>query len=179
MWSTPKYEKLHFYPTIDRRRTATHPERIAFIRCFCITSLPDFDGICSRGTSLPIALQLGCDDQTVHNVLHGFNAQGLAVLHEGSARPHRLRTTFTEEGSQQLKEVLHRSPRDSGKERSTWTLELAVRVSFEQGLIPSKVFGLSLVAPVRCQASRRPLGTCALREDQWPIVDAAEVQRTS
>src|SRR5207253_6030519 len=51
MWYTRGYENTHFYPTPDRRRTATHPERIAFVRCFCITSLPDFDGFCSRGTS--------------------------------------------------------------------------------------------------------------------------------
>ena len=86
-----------------------------------------------------IARQLGCDDQTVRNVLHGFNTQGLAVLHEGSSRPHRLRTTFSEEGTQQLKELLHRSPRDFGKDRSTWALELAAQVSFEQGIIPCEV----------------------------------------
>src|SRR5437773_137418 len=93
-----------------------------------------------RGERAPaIALQLGCDDQTVRNVLHGFNTQGLAVLHEGSSRPHRLRTTFSEEGTQQLKELLHRSPRDFGKDCSTWTLELAAQVSFEQGIIPCQV----------------------------------------
>lgn len=82
---------------------------------------------------------MGCDDQTVRNVLHGFNAQGLAVLHEGSSRPHRLRTAFSEEGTQQLKELVHRSPRDFGKDRSTWTLELAAQVSFEQGIISCEV----------------------------------------
>jgi transposase len=86
-----------------------------------------------------IAQQLGCDDQTVRNVIHGFNASGLAVLHEGSSRPHRLRTAFSEEGAERLKDLLHRSPRDFGKERSLWTLELAAQVSFEQGIIPSEV----------------------------------------
>jgi transposase len=83
-----------------------------------------------------IAKHLGCDDQTVRNVIHGFNASGLDVLQEGSSRPHRLPTSFSEEGLQQLKDLLHRSPRDFGKERSTWTLELAAQVSFEQGIIP-------------------------------------------
>jgi transposase len=91
----------------------------------------------ARGERAPlIARQLGCDDQTVRNVIHSFNAEGLGVLCEGSSRPHRLRTAFTEEGAQQLKELLHRSPRDFGKDRSTWTLELAAQVSFEQGIIP-------------------------------------------
>jgi transposase len=90
-----------------------------------------------RGERAPlIARQLGCDNQTVRNVINGFNSLGLAVLQEGSSRPHRLRTSFSEDGLQQLKDLLHRSPRDFGKERSTWTLELAAQVSFEQGIIP-------------------------------------------
>jgi transposase len=93
-----------------------------------------------RGQRAPeIAEQLGCNDQTVRNVIHDFNASGLAVLHEGSSRPHRLRTAFTEEGAARLKELLHHSPRDFGKECSTWTLELAARVSFEQGIIDHEV----------------------------------------
>ena len=86
-----------------------------------------------------IARQLGCDDQTVRNVIHGFNAAGLAVLHEGSSRPHRLRTAFSEDGAERLKDLLHRSPRDFGQERSTWTLELAAQVSFAQGIISQEV----------------------------------------
>ena len=94
----------------------------------------------ARGERAPaIARQLGCDDQTVRNVIHGFNAAGLAVLQKGSSRPHRLRTTFSEEGAERLKDLLHRSPRDFGKERGTWTLELAAQVSFEQGIIPTPV----------------------------------------
>src|SRR3989442_10407574 len=86
-----------------------------------------------------IARQLGCDDQTVRNVIHEFNAAGLAVLQEGSSRPHRLRTSFSEDGLQRLRDLLHRSPRDFGKERGVWTLELAAQVSFEQGLIGTEV----------------------------------------
>jgi transposase len=89
--------------------------------------------------AITIARQLGCDDQTVRNVIHGFNASGLAVLHEGSSRPHRLHTSFSEEGLQRLKDLLHRRPSDFGKERSTWTLELAAQVSFEQGIISCEV----------------------------------------
>jgi len=89
--------------------------------------------------AIAISKQLGCDDQTVRNVIHGFNTAGLAVLQEGSSRPHRLRTSFSEEGLQQLKDLLHRPPSDFGKPRSTWTLELAAQVSFEQGIISVQV----------------------------------------
>jgi transposase len=94
----------------------------------------------ARGERAPvIAQQLGCDDQTVRNVIKGFNASGLAVLQEGSSRPHHLRTTFSEEGCQRLQDLLHRSPRDFGKDRGEWTLQLAAQVSFEQGIIASEV----------------------------------------
>jgi transposase len=94
----------------------------------------------ARGERAPvIAHQLGCDDQTVRNVIKGFNATGLAVLKEGSSRPHHLRTTFTEESCQRLQDLLHHSPHDFGKDRGVWTLELAAQVSFEQGIIATKV----------------------------------------
>ncbi len=94
----------------------------------------------ARGERAPlIGQQLGCDDQTVRNVIHGFNAEGLTVLSEGSSRPHRLRTAFSEEGTERLKELLHRSPRDFGQDRSTWTLELVAQVSFQQGLSSQEV----------------------------------------
>ena len=94
----------------------------------------------ARGERAPaIARQLGCDDQTVRNVIHEFNASGLAVLQEGSSRPHRLRTAFSQEGAERLKDLLHRSPRDFGQDRSTWTLELAAQLSFEQGIISHEV----------------------------------------
>jgi transposase len=94
----------------------------------------------ARGERAPkIAQQLGCDDQTVRNVIKGFNANGLAVLQERSSRPHHLRTTFSEEGCQQLQDLLHRSPRDFGQDRGEWTLDLAAQVSFEQGIIESPV----------------------------------------
>jgi transposase len=108
-------------------------EAFVLRRCQILTSS-------ARGERAPaIARQLGCDDQTVRNVIHGFNAAGLAVLQEGSSRPHRLRTTFSDEGAERLKDLLHRSPHDFGQERSSWTLELAAQVSFEQGIISTPV----------------------------------------
>jgi transposase len=90
----------------------------------------------ARGERVPqIAQQVGCDDQVVRNVIHGFNASGLAVLRRGSSRPHRLRTSFTQEGLERLQDLLHRSPREFGQERGTWTLELVAQVCLEQGIV--------------------------------------------
>jgi transposase len=116
----------------------------------------------ARGERAPaIAHSLGCDDQTVRNVIHDFNAEGLAVLQEGSSRPHRLRTAFTEEGCQRLRDLLHRPPRDFGKERSLWTLDLAAQVSVEQGIIPT------LVSDESVRRALKRLGTNWKRAKHW------------
>ena len=43
-----------------------------------------------------------------------------------------------------LQDLLHRSPRDFGQETSLWTLPLAAKVSFQQGLTPTLVSGESV-----------------------------------
>lgn len=72
-----------------------------------------------------IAKNLGCDDETVRKATKKFNSQGLKVLEAGSRRPHHTSAAFRAEQAEQLKEMLHKSPRAYGKESSAWTLELA------------------------------------------------------
>ena len=91
-----------------------------------------------------IAGQFGCHRQTVLNSIHGFNAQGLAVLQAGSSRPHRLRTTFPDEALEALQDLLHRSPRDFDLDTSVWTLPLIARMSFQRGLTSRLVSGESV-----------------------------------
>lgn len=97
----------------------------------------------ARGERAPrIAAQLGCDDQTVLDALHAFNAHGLAALHKGSSRPHHPPApAFSDARAEQLRALLHRSPRDFGHPSSLWTLDLAAQVSFAQGLTPRLVSG--------------------------------------
>jgi hypothetical protein len=46
----------------------------------------------ARGERAPrIAEQVGCDDQTVLDALHAFNAHGLAALRKGSSRAYHPR----------------------------------------------------------------------------------------
>lgn len=94
----------------------------------------------SRGERAPrIAEFIGCDDQTVRNVILAFDEDGLAVLEMGSRRPKTVQAIFTDERLEQLKGLLHRSPRDFGKGTSVWTLELAAEVSFAEGITPRLV----------------------------------------
>jgi transposase len=96
----------------------------------------------ARGERAPqIAQHLGCDDQTVLDALHAFNAAGLDALRKGSSRPHRTRLAFPPGQTEQLRALLHRSPREFGHPTSVWTLELAAEVSCAEGLSPTRVSG--------------------------------------
>src|SRR5690242_2835698 len=116
----------------------------------------------SRGERAPaIAKVLGCDDQTVRNVINGFNADGLCVLQARSCRPHRLRTALRTEDGERLRDLLHRSPHEFGKEGDIWSLELVALVCFEGGLTTTLISDES----VRRALSR--LGINWKRANHW------------
>src|SRR5258708_11264316 len=76
-----------------------------------------------RGERAPaIASQFGCHRQTVLNIIHGFNTQGLAVLQEESSPPHRLRTTFPHEAVEALHDIFHCQPLAFWPTQHVWTL---------------------------------------------------------
>jgi transposase len=89
--------------------------------------------------ALQIAQAVGCDDQTVREVIHGFNARGRAVLTPGSKRPKTIRSAFDAKSAARLRELVHQSPRAFGKPTSLWTLDLVAEVSFEAGLTAERV----------------------------------------
>lgn len=96
----------------------------------------------SRGEhARAIAKQLGCNDQTVRNVIHSFNKTGLQVLKRGSSRPHRLRAAFSPEGLLALQTLIHRSPRDFGIQTSLWSQDRLAQVSFTLGFANKVVTG--------------------------------------
>jgi hypothetical protein len=101
----------------------------------------------ARGERAPrIAAHLGCDDQTVLTAIAAFNARGLACLVKGSPRAHTTYPAFTPGAAEELRALLHRSPRDFGHKTSLWTLDLAAAVAFEQGLTATRVTGETIRA---------------------------------
>lgn len=101
----------------------------------------------ARGEWAPrIARNLGCDAQTVRNAIHDCNERGLVCLREGSSRPHTIHAAFLGERLEQLRAMLHTSPRAFGKPTGLWTLELAADVSFEQGIAAERVTGETIRA---------------------------------
>ena len=115
----------------------------------------------ARGEQAPqIARHLGCDAQPVRNAIVAFNARGPAALRRGSSRPHRCHVAFDAARGEQLRALLHQSPRTFGKPTSLWTLELAADVSFERGLTAERVSGETIRATlarlgIRWQRAKR------------------------
>ena len=94
-----------------------------------------------------IARALGCNPQTARNAIHEFNEGGLKeALRQKSRRPHTVHSAFDSERAEALRELLHRSPREFGRDTSLWTLEMAAGVSFEEGLTKERVSGETIRA---------------------------------
>jgi len=116
----------------------------------------------ARGEHVPaIARSLGCDEQTVRNALHAFAAQGLTALTPDSSRPHTIHAAFDAAGAEQLKEMLHRNPRDFGHPTSLWTLDLVAATAHAAGLTATRVSGET----VRATLAR--LGVRWRRAKRW------------
>jgi len=105
----------------------------------------------ARGERAPrIAAALGCDDQTVRNVIRVFDARGpSACLTRPSSRPHTVHAKLDRAGAERLRALLHQSPRLFGQETSVWTLELAAAVGHAQGVTAERVSGETVRAALK------------------------------
>ena len=117
----------------------------------------------ARGEWVPrIAATLGCNDQTVRNVIREFERDGLAAcLARGSTRPHTIHAKVDAVAAEQLRALLHQSPRTFGKPTSVWTMDLAAEVSVAEGITAERVSGETIR-----QALLR-LGVRWRRAKQW------------
>lgn len=112
-------------------------------------------------TSRQIARQLSCTDQTARNAIHAFNQQGEIALLAESSRPKTVTPIFDEAKCERLKALLHSSPRQAGKARSTWTLALVAEVCFENRLTES------LVSDETIRTTLRRMGVNWKRARDW------------
>ena len=86
-----------------------------------------------------IAENLGCAVQTVRNAIHAFHEGRLDALEPQAPGPKNPERIFDPDTSQELLEIAHRSPRDFGKVRSTWSLVTLAEVAFDEGLTQEQV----------------------------------------
>jgi hypothetical protein len=102
-----------------------------------------------------IADSVGCDDQTVREVIRCFEERGIAAcLTRGSHRPLHPRIKIPSAATEQLRDMLHQSPRLFDQPTSVWTLELAAEVSFRQGILTEPVTGEAIRLALRRLAVR-------------------------
>ena len=126
----------------------------------------------ARGQHAPaIAEVVGCNEETVRQVIRAFNERGVGVLQRGSTRPYKTQAAFGPAQTDGLREMLHQSPRNFGKPTSLWTLELAAEVSFEQGLTASRVSDETI------RATLKRIGVSWQRAKRWIISPDPEYER--
>lgn len=112
-------------------------------------------------TTTLIARTLRCNEQTVRNAIHAFNSCGLPALTPGSSRPLTDATIFTPTRREQLRALLHQSPRSFGKPTSVWTLALAAEICFAKGITPH------LVSDETIRTAVHALGMSWKRAKHW------------
>lgn len=117
---------------------------------------------------------VGCTAQAVRNAIRAFHADGLGCL---AAKSHARKDpgrVWDRKHDEDLKDLLHRRPREFGKATSLWTLALVAEVCKDRGWTPR---ALSVEA-VR-QALKR-LGVGWKRAKHWitsPDPDYARKKR--
>jgi transposase len=79
---------------------------------------------------------IGCTAQAVRNAIRAFEAEGLGCL---TAKSHARKDpgrVWDRGRDEDLKDLLHRRPRDFGKPTSLWTLALVAEVCHARGWTP-------------------------------------------
>jgi transposase len=123
---------LFVHPLSEAERAALHQglrSKDAFTLRRCQVLLASAQG--QRPSQ--IAAALGCGVQTVRDALHAFVAEGLACLCPKPTAPRTVHAAWRKDHDDDLRALLHQSPRNLGKPTSLWTLELAAEVCHEKG----------------------------------------------
>lgn len=91
--------------------------------------------LASAGGQRPaqVAAALGCATQTVRDAIRAFHAEGVGCLAPKSKAPKTTHPAWPRDRDDDLKALLHQSPRTFGKPTSLWTLALAAEVCHAKG----------------------------------------------
>src|SRR5262245_16020520 len=158
-------------------RSLTNPERAALRhglrspdaftlrRCQIVLASAD------RQRPSQIAAALGCAVQTVRDALHAFHAEGLACLHAKPKTPKTVHTAWPRERDEDLRALLHQSPRNFGKPTSLWTLPLVAQVCHEKGWTQRALSGEAI------RLVLRRLGVGWKRAKHWLVSPDPEYAR--
>lgn len=117
----------------------------------------------SAGSKTPrqLARQLGCTDQTVRHVIRAFERESVACLNQKSSAPKSRQPELDEAQREKLRALRHTSPRQFGRERLLWTLNLVAEVCLAQGITKA------LVSDETIRDALRRLGVRWKRARDW------------
>jgi transposase len=108
-----------------------------------------------------IAAALGCAVQTTRDALHAFAAEGLACLTAKAKTPHTTHAAWPKERDEDLRALLHQSPRTFGKPASLWSLAAVAQVCREEGWTERQLSGEAI------RLVLRRLGVSWKRAKHW------------
>jgi len=110
-----------------------------------------------------IAAALGYSAQAVRNTLRAFAAEGTACLRQKPSRPKTIHAVWSKAHDEDLRALLHLSPRSLGKPTEVWTLRLAAEVCFEKG------WTARLLSRESIRLVLKRLGIAWKRAKSWPL----------
>ena len=125
-------------PPTDAERATLH-QRLRAADAFTVRRAQIVLASAQSQRPAAIATRLGCSVQTVRNTVDTFNAHGVAALTRRSSGRKTIVCALDPEQAEQLRALLHRSPRDFEHPTSIWTLELAAQTAASEGLTPFQV----------------------------------------
>lgn len=100
-------------------------------------------------TTTGIEKQFGYSAEYARQMIHRFNEQGIECLKRKSSAP-KTRATVVDAGKcEQIKQIMHKSPRLYGKASSIWTLTLVAEVLSEEGETPRQMANETIRAAMK------------------------------
>jgi hypothetical protein len=93
--------------------------------------------------------------------LHAFAAEGLGCLRAKPQTPKTVHALWSRDHDDDLRALLHQSPRTFGKPTSLWTLPLAAQVCYAKGWTPRLLSGEAI------RLALRRLGVSWKRAKHW------------
>jgi len=104
---------------------------------------------------------VGCTAQAVRNAIRAFDADGLACLVAKSHARKDPGRVWDRRHDEDLRDLLHRRPREFGKSTGLWTLGLVAEVCHAKGWTP-RVLSIEAIRP-----ALKRLGVGWMRAKHW------------
>lgn len=90
-------------------------------------------------TTFGIEKQFGYSAEYARQIINRFNREGIECLKRKSSAPQSVEPIIDQKKCEQIKQMMHQSPRAYGKSSSVWTLTLVAELLYEKGETPRQM----------------------------------------